>query len=78
MSIDERMRARIEALPNEGMDLDNNHVGGILARHGVARELLCILRARSDWTQLEAVQLKAMADLVEKDIPTLLRSATQI
>lgn len=78
MDLENPLRRRIAALPDEGMDLDDNHIGGILARYTMARELLCILCAKDEWTDMERAQLDALAAIVERDVPALLRAATHI
>jgi hypothetical protein len=72
----------ISQLPDEGLDLDAQHVAGILARYNMARQRLCGLLAQKQESEVEALHLSALQASVEKDIPALLReiskSATQI
>jgi len=72
----------ISQLPDEGLDLDAQHVAGILVRYNMARQRLAGFLAQKQESQEEALHLSALQAIVEKDIPTLLReiakSATQI
>jgi len=76
MNIDFALRERIAALP-AGVDLDNDHIGGILARRIHALELLRVFRSQNTLTFEEELQLQDLSLLLDIDVPVMLRAAIQ-
>jgi len=68
-----QIKAAIDALPDVGLDIDNNFLSGILGRRGMASEIIGSLVAMKEWDALDQVLFGALRDLVEKDVPAMLR-----
>lgn len=74
MPLSPDIRKQIDELPTEGQQLSDEVAVGILVRHRFAREFLCGLLAQSDQLPIEdRGRLQSMQQLVEKDVPFLLR-----
>jgi hypothetical protein len=78
VDLDADLRQKIANLPDEGLELDRNFVAGIIGRYQLARELLCVLLAQPERSTEESLLLEAAQLLVEKDVPTMLRSIAGI
>jgi hypothetical protein len=71
LELDPETRSAIANLPDDGTELDNNYVVGILLRYDMARKLLPTLFAGQERM---SVSQAALYKLVENDIPALLRT----